>query len=110
MSMGYLDRLVRDYMRSEWMNKRRVTNEFQAREELLGGGMVYSYRHGTTEPLCTYMDKERTTANTNPVVLDAAGMPYKAIVLPLEGSDVVVADGTGRFIEKASAVGPDFEI
>jgi hypothetical protein len=110
MNMGYLDTLVREYMRSEWMNKRRVTNEFQAREELLGCGMVYTYRHGTTEPLCTYMDKERTFTNTNPLILDAAGMPHKTIIMPPEGADIFVKNGMGQYIGSVSAAPPDFEL
>ncbi len=39
----------------------------------LAGGFVYSYAAGTTTPLATYQDALGAAANTNPVVLDAAG-------------------------------------
>lgn len=39
----------------------------------LSNGKVLTYKAGTTTPLETYIDPEGTTANTNPVILDAAG-------------------------------------
>jgi hypothetical protein len=39
----------------------------------LAGGFVYSYAAGTSTPLATYQDALGAAANTNPVVLDAAG-------------------------------------
>ena len=39
----------------------------------LGGGKLYFYDSGTTTPATTYSDEAETTANANPVVLDAAG-------------------------------------
>lgn len=39
----------------------------------LDGGKVYTYNSGTTIPLLTYSDANRTIPNTNPVILDANG-------------------------------------
>lgn len=39
----------------------------------LAGGLVYSYIAGTTTPLATYTEYLGSSANTNPVVLDANG-------------------------------------
>ncbi len=39
----------------------------------LGGGSVYFYDPGTTNPKGTYQDSGLTVPNTNPVVLNAAG-------------------------------------
>jgi len=39
----------------------------------LSGGLLYFYESGTTTPKTTYSDSDLSTANTNPVVLDAAG-------------------------------------
>ncbi len=39
----------------------------------LFGGQLYSYQAGTTTPLATYTDSTGSTANTNPVVLNARG-------------------------------------
>lgn len=39
----------------------------------LAGGKVYSYQAGTTTPQATYTDATGTSANTNPVILDASG-------------------------------------
>lgn len=39
----------------------------------LSGGLLYTYSAGTTDPLDTFSDVGLTTANANPVVLDAAG-------------------------------------
>lgn len=50
----------------------------QVREELgtgpLAGGKIYTYEAGTSTPLATYQDLAGSTANTNPVILDSAGM------------------------------------
>ena len=39
----------------------------------LAGGLLYSYTAGTTTPQATYTSTAGTIANTNPIVLDAAG-------------------------------------
>ena len=39
----------------------------------LVGGLVYVYAAGTTTPVTTWTTNSGTTANTNPIVLDAAG-------------------------------------
>lgn len=39
----------------------------------LVGGKLYSYEAGTSTPLSTYTNSYATTANTNPVILDARG-------------------------------------
>src|SRR5579872_3873799 len=39
----------------------------------LSGGLVYTYAAGTTTPQVSYTDATGTVANSNPVVLDAAG-------------------------------------
>jgi hypothetical protein len=47
----------------------------------LAGGLIYTYAAGTTTPLATYTSANGVTANTNPVVLDAAGRPPSQIWL-----------------------------
>lgn len=39
----------------------------------LAGGLLYTYAAGTTTPLATYTSVSGVTANSNPIVLDAAG-------------------------------------
>jgi len=39
----------------------------------LAGGLLYTYTAGTTTPQATYTSAAGTIANTNPIVLDAAG-------------------------------------
>lgn len=39
----------------------------------LGGAKLYFYDTGTTDLATTYSDSAETTANANPVILDAAG-------------------------------------
>lgn len=44
----------------------------------LTGGLLYSYAAGTTTPATTYTDYAGSVANSNPIVLDAAGrVPYE---------------------------------
>lgn len=46
---------------------------FDANGNPLVGGKLYSYTAGTTSPLATYADSTNTSANTNPIILDARG-------------------------------------
>lgn len=39
----------------------------------LSGGKIFTYAAGTTTPLATYTSRDGTTANANPIILDAAG-------------------------------------
>lgn len=43
-------------------------------DEVLSGGKIYTYEAGTTTPLVTYQDLGGEVENTNPVILDSAGM------------------------------------
>ena len=42
---------------------------------VLSGGLLYTYAAGTTLPTTTYQDSAGLVANSNPIVLDAAGRP-----------------------------------
>jgi hypothetical protein len=41
----------------------------------LAGGLIYTYLAGTTTPAATYTSSTGLTANSNPIVLNAAGRP-----------------------------------
>jgi len=62
----------------------------------LSGGLLYTYAAGTTTPQTTYTSLSGATANTNPIVLDAAGRPPAEIWLA-DGSSFkfVLKDATG---------------
>lgn len=46
--------------------------------DVLTGGLLYSYLAGTTTPATTYINVGGAVANSNPIVLDAAGrVPYQ---------------------------------
>lgn len=45
----------------------------------LAGGLLYSYRAGTTTPATTYTSISGATANSNPIILDSAGRPPNEI-------------------------------
>lgn len=109
--MSFTDDLVRQYMRSQWQNHRRELNEFSAREELLGGALIYSYGVGTTTPAPVYMDAECTTAQANPMMLPASGEVWP-LFIPPEGRDLMVASAAwdGGTIAKVSNCGPDFKL
>ena len=47
----------------------------------LTGGLIYTYAAGTTTPEATYTDNTGAVANTNPIVLDAAGRPASEVWL-----------------------------
>ena len=46
---------------------------FDANGNPLVGGKLHTYLAGTTTPQTTFQDKAGTSANTNPIVLDARG-------------------------------------
>lgn len=46
---------------------------YDANGNPLAAGLVYTYILGTTTPKTTWQDNTQTTANTNPIVLDANG-------------------------------------
>lgn len=46
---------------------------FSAAGAPLAGGKIYTYVAGTTTPQATYDDATETSANTNPIILDANG-------------------------------------
>lgn len=47
----------------------------------LSGGLIHTYQAGTTTPAATYTSVSGGTANSNPIVLDAAGRPSAEIWL-----------------------------
>lgn len=62
---------------------------------MLTGGLLYTYAAGTTTPLATYTTSAGSTANANPIVLDAAGRTPNQIWL---------TDGSSyKFVLKTSA-------
>ena len=61
----------------------------------LAGGLLYSYAAGTTTPLATYTTSAGNTANSNPIVLDAAGRPANEIWLSPVAYKLVLKTSTG---------------
>lgn len=60
----------------------------------LSGGMLYTYQAGTTTPATTYTTSAGNVANSNPIVLDAAGRTPQEIWL--------TAGSTYKFVLKDS--------
>ena len=60
----------------------------------LAGGLLYSYEAGTTTPAPTYTTAAGTIANTNPIVLDAAGRPPQEIWLSSVAYKLVLKTST----------------
>jgi hypothetical protein len=60
----------------------------------LAGGLLYTYAAGTTTPAITYTSATGVTANTNPIVLDAAGRPSNEIWLSPVSFKFVLKDST----------------
>jgi len=69
----------------------------------LSGGALYFYETGTTTPKNTYSDADETIANTNPVILDAAGRQgdiffnglAKIVIQNADGAQIDVVDPIG---------------
>jgi hypothetical protein len=48
---------------------------FDSNGQPVSGGCLFTYESGTSTPLVTYVDAGGVTANTNPIILNAAGRP-----------------------------------
>jgi hypothetical protein len=65
----------------------------------LTGGLLYTYAAGTTTPQTTYTTISGTTANTNPIVLDAAGRPPSEVWLTGEVAyKMILRDSAGGLL------------
>lgn len=82
----------------------------------LGGGKLFTYDAGTTNLRSTFTDQTGTVANTNPVILDAAGrapvwmtanVPYKLVLTDAGGVIVGTLDNfyAGATPEQLSIAG-----
>lgn len=87
--MRITDPLVTSYQQSQLLNFGRDLTAVRARQELLGGALVFSYQPGTTIPAPSYSDEAMTAANTNPLVFNAIGEPYSTFVVPIAGLDLL---------------------
>lgn len=94
---GWLDQLVRDHMRSEWVNHGRALNEPQSREDLLCGASLHSYENGTYRPTSLFMDAERTTLWPSPVIFSSHG-EIGGCFLPVDGCVLRVVHQDGKCI------------
>lgn len=64
----------------------------------VSGAKCYFYEAGTTTPVTTYSDSALTTANTNPIVADAAGR-LGTIFLPADDYKVFITDSEDNEID-----------
>jgi len=65
----------------------------------LVGGLLYTYLAGTTTPAVTYTSSTGLTANSNPIVLNAAGRPpYEIWLDSLNSYKLVLKTSTGTQI------------
>ena len=75
---------------------------FDANGDPLGGGKLFFYDSGTTTPATTYSDEAETTANANPVVLDAAGR--QPDIFYTGSLKVVLTDSDDAIVEERDPV------
>lgn len=62
----------------------------------LSGGLLYTYEAGTTTPQTTYTDSNGNVANSNPIVLDAAGrVPYQVWLTSQASYKFILKTSTG---------------
>lgn len=86
---------------------------FDSNGDPLVGGKVYTYQAGTSTPLATYTSSAGTSANTNPVILDARGEAniwfgaglYKIILKTSADVEIWTVDNVSGTI---SSVSPQF--
>lgn len=65
--------LVDMYATSQWKNFSREIGHHEAREELLGLGVIRFFEEGTTTHSYVYADKDLEMYHTNPLILSAYG-------------------------------------
>lgn len=72
------------------------SQESDANGAPLSGGLVYTYAAGTSTPIATYTGSDGLTAQANPVVLNASGLPDSPIWLPAgQAVKLVIKDADG---------------
>jgi hypothetical protein len=82
----------------------------------LAGGLIYQYQAGSSTPLATYTTVNGTIANTNPIVLDAAGRcaneiwmqtgySYKFILQTSTGTTLQTLDNLYPILQTSSGSG-----
>ena len=76
---------------------------FDANGDPLTGGKIYTYESGTTTPKVTFADAALTVANSNPVMLNAAGRAPD-VFADVGDYKVVLTDATGVMIETRDPV------
>lgn len=67
---------------------------FDSNADVLSGGKLFFYEAGTTTKITTYSDSGLSVANTNPIILDAAGRPEVDIFLSPDDYKIVLTDST----------------
>ena len=83
----------------------------------LAGGLIYTYQAGSSSPLATYTSNNGTTANANPIVLDAngrvsnevwllTGYSYKFIIQTATGTSLQTLDNIYPILQNAPASAP----
>jgi hypothetical protein len=82
----------------------------------LAGGLIYQYQAGSSTPLATYTTVNGTVANSNPIVLDAAGRcaneiwmltgySYKFILQTSAGTTLQTLDNLYPILQTATGSG-----
>ncbi|CAN0496358.1 unnamed protein product, partial [Phaeothamnion confervicola] len=72
------------------------TRYFDENGAPLAGGLLYTYIAGTTTPKTTFVDKDESADNTNPVELDADG--YADVWLDTGGYKFILKDADGNLL------------
>ena len=83
---------------------------------LLSGGLIYTYQAGSSTALATYTTNAGTIANSNPIVLDAAGRTpqeiwmqvgysYKLVIQDSAGVTLQTLDNLYPILQNANASG-----
>lgn len=73
---------------------------FNSQGVILAGGMIYTYQAGTTTPVATWTTSAQSVQNSNPIVLNAAGLPPQQVWL-LQGTayKFVIQDSSGNTLQ-----------
>lgn len=92
-----------------------IVQEMDDNGEPLAGGKLYTYAAGTSTPKVTYTDSTQSTANANPIILDASGRAdvwldtgaYKFVLTDSSDVEIKTVDNISGEAENSFAGGYD---
>jgi hypothetical protein len=88
-------RFVREYIKKQWVIKRRPLTFDQGQEEYLSRAKLFFYEKGTVRPLETFSDQAMKHPQKHPITPDRAGDFPRVFIKATTGYKVSVTNRIG---------------